>query len=336
MKEYLLKINENNDLSFDEMKSAIQMVMTGQIDQSEIELFLLGLNKKGISEDEITAAASVMKEKSLNFDIGDGSHIDTCGTGGTGIHTFNCSTASSFVAAAGGAKITKHGNKAISSKSGSADFLIEVGADINHDREKLITIFNQIGFVFLFAPLHHQAMKHVMPARQKIAQKTIFNLLGPHTNPCNAKRQVIGVYDMSLLKTFAQVSKNLDMEHVLIVHGDDGLDEITITSETTIAELKDHKITEYKISPKQFGISLASFEKIYANSPQQSLMMVKEAFEGEKSAVQDMIAMNSGAALYISRIVESINDGVELAFELMNNGMASNKLAEYVRASNNI
>ena len=145
MKEYLLKINENNDLSFDEMKSAIQMVMTGQIDQSEIELFLLGLNKKGISEDEITAAASVMKEKSLNFDIGDGSHIDTCGTGGTGIHTFNCSTASSFVAAAGGAKITKHGNKAISSKSGSADFLIEVGADINHDREKLITIFNQIG-----------------------------------------------------------------------------------------------------------------------------------------------------------------------------------------------
>ena len=336
MKEYLLKINENNDLSFDEMKSAIQMVMTGQIDQSEIELFLLGLNKKGISEDEITAAASVMKEKSLNFDIGDGSHIDTCGTGGTGIHTFNCSTASSFVAAAGGAKITKHGNKAISSKSGSADFLIEVGADINHDREKLITIFNQIGFVFLFAPLHHQAMKHVMPARQKIAQKTIFNLLGPHTNPCNAKRQVIGVYDMSLLKTFAQVSKNLDMEHVLIVHGDDGLDEITITSETTIAELKDHKITEYKISPKQFGISVASFEKIYANSPQQSLMMVKEAFEGEKSAVQDMIAMNSGAALYIARIVESINDGVELAFELMNNGMASNKLAEYVRVSNNI
>ena len=318
------------------MKLAIQMIMTGQIDQSEIELFLLGLNKKGISEDEITAAASVMKEKSLNFDIGDGSHIDTCGTGGTGIHTFNCSTASSFVAAAGGAKITKHGNKAISSKSGSADFLIEVGADINHDREKLITIFNQIGFVFLFAPLHHQAMKHVMPARQKIAQKTIFNLLGPHTNPCNAKRQVIGVYDMSLLKTFAQVSKNLDMEHVLIVHGDDGLDEITITSETTIAELKDHKITEYKISPKQFGISLASFEKIYANSPQQSLMMVKEAFEGEKSAVQDMIAMNSGAALYIARIVESINDGVELAFELMNNGMASNKLAEYVRASNNI
>ena len=336
MKEYLIKINEHNDLSFDEMESAIKMIMTGQIDQPEIESFLLGLNKKGISEDEITAAASVMKEKSLKFDIGDGNHIDTCGTGGTGIHTFNCSTASSFVAAAGGAKITKHGNKAISSKSGSADFLIEAGADINHDRKKLITIFNQIGFVFLFAPLHHQAMKYVMPARQKIAQKTIFNLLGPHTNPCNAKRQILGVYHKRLLKTFAKVSKNLDMEHMLIVHGDDGLDEITITSETNIAELKDHKITEYKISPKEFGINLASFEEIYANSPQESLMMVNKAFEGEKSAVQDMIAMNSGAALYIARIVDSINDGVELAFELMNNGKAANKLAEYVGVSNSI
>ena len=336
MKEYLIKINEYNDLSFDEMELAIKMIMTGQIDQPEIESFLLGLNKKGISEDEITAAASVMKEKSLKFDIGDGNHIDTCGTGGTGIHTFNCSTASSFVAAAGGAKITKHGNKAISSKSGSADFLIEAGADINHDRNKLITIFNQIGFVFLFAPLHHQAMKYVMPARQKIAQKTIFNLLGPHTNPCHAKRQILGVYHKSLLKTFAKVSKNLDMEHMLIVHGDDGLDEITITSETNIAELKDHKITEYKISPKEFGINLASFEEIYANSPQESLMMVNKAFEGEKSAVQDMIAMNSGAALYIARIVDSINDGVELAFELMNNGKAANKLAEYVRVSNSI
>tara|TARA_Y100000768_G_scaffold217160_1_gene163698 strand:- start:719 stop:1729 length:1011 start_codon:yes stop_codon:yes gene_type:complete len=336
MKEYLIKINEHNDLSFDEMESAIKMIMTGQIDQPEIESFLLGLNKKGISEDEITAAASVMKEKSLKFDIGDGNHIDTCGTGGTGIHTFNCSTASSFVAAAGGAKITKHGNKAISSKSGSADFLIEAGADINHDRKKLITIFNKIGFVFLFAPLHHQAMKYVMPARQKIAQKTIFNLLGPHTNPCNAKRQILGVYHKRLLKTFAKVSKNLDMEHMLIVHGDDGLDEITITSETNIAELKDHKIIEYKISPKEFGINLASFEEIYANSPQESLMMVNKAFEGEKSAVQDMIAMNSGAALYIARIVDSINDGVELAFELMNNGKAANKLAEYVGVSNSI
>ena len=335
MNKYLIKIDAQEDLSFDEMKEAIELIMTGQVSQHAIELFLLALNKKGITEDEISAAAFVMKEKSLQFDIGDGTHIDTCGTGGTGLHTFNCSTASSFVAAAGGAKITKHGNKAISSKSGSADFLIEAGADVSHDRKKLISIFDQIGFVFLFAPLHHQAMKHVMPARQKIAEKTIFNLLGPHTNPCNAKRQVLGVYNKKLLKTFSKVSQNLDMEHVLIVHGDDGLDEITITSETSVIELKDHKIKEYKITPKDFGLGLASFNEISASSAQESLMLVKKAFSGENSAVQDMIAINSGAALYIARIVDSISDGVELAFELMNNGMAANKLAAYVRASNN-
>ena len=230
----LNKINSNNDLSLAEMQNAINSIMTGQINDVEIESFLIGLNKKGISEEEITAAAMVMKDKSLKFDIGDGSHIDTCGTGGTGLHTFNCSTASSFVAAAGGAKITKHGNKAISSKSGSADFLEEAGANISHDRKKLYLIFDQVGFIFLFAPLHHQAMKYVMPVRQKIAEKTIFNLLGPHTNPCNAKRQVLGVYNKKLVRTFSNVAKNLDMEHVLIVHGDDGLDEITISSETLI------------------------------------------------------------------------------------------------------
>lgn len=335
MNKYLIKIDAQEDLSFDEMEEAIELIMTGQVSQHAIELFLLALNKKGITEDEISAAAFVMKEKSLQFDIGDGTHIDTCGTGGTGLHTFNCSTASSFVAAAGGAKITKHGNKAISSKSGSADFLIEAGADVSHDRKKLISIFDQIGFVFLFAPLHHQAMKHVMPARQKIAEKTIFNLLGPHTNPCNAKRQVLGVYNKKLMKTFSKVSRNLDMEHVLIVHGDDGLDEITITSETSVIELKDYKIKEYKITPKDFGLGLASFDEISASSAQESLSLVKEAFSGENSAVQDMIAINSGAALYIARIVDSISDGVELAFELMNNGMAANKLAAYVRVSNN-
>ena len=334
MNNYLKKIEKKSHLTLNEMEDAIKMIMTGNVNQSEIELFLLGLNNKGITEDEITAAASVMKEKSLKFDIGDGTHIDTCGTGGTGLHTFNCSTASAFVAAAGGAKITKHGNKAISSRSGSADFLIEAGADINHDREDLAPVFNQLGFVFLFAPLHHQAMKYVMPARQKIAEKTIFNLLGPHTNPCNAKRQVLGVYDKELMKTFSKVSRNLDMEHVLTVHGDDGLDEITITTESTIVELKDYKIREYKISPKDFGLNFASFDEISANSSHDSLMLVKEAFSGESSAVQDMIALNSGAALYVARIVDSISDGIELAFELMNNGLAANKLAAYVRVSN--
>ena len=336
MKEFINKINSKNDLSLNEMQNAIDSIMTGQVNDVEIESFLIGLNKKGISEEEITAAAMVMKDKSLKFDIGDGSHIDTCGTGGTGLHTFNCSTASSFVAAAGGAKITKHGNKAISSKSGSADFLEEAGADINHDRDKLNLIFDQVGFIFLFAPLHHQAMRYVMPVRQKIAEKTIFNLLGPHTNPCNAKRQVLGVYDKKLVRIFSSVAKNLDMEHVLIVHGDDGLDEITISSETVICELKNNKIHEYKISPKDFGVNISSFDDIIAHSAEESLMLVKEAFSGKNSAVQDMIALNSGAALYVGGIVNSINDGVEMAFELMNNGKAADKLSDYVKVSKSI
>ena len=336
MKEYLQKINNGQDLLLDEMKSAINQIMSGTVSDADIESFLTGLNNKGISENEITGAAVVMKQKSLKIDVNCKENIDTCGTGGTGIHTFNCSTASAFVAAAGGAKITKHGNKAISSKSGSADFLTQAGADIGHDREKLGFIFENVGFIFLFAPLHHEAMKYVMPVRQKISEKTIFNLLGPHTNPCNAKKQIIGVYDEKLLKTFCNVSKNLEMEHVMIVHGSDGLDEITITGHTSIFELKDNNINEFNISPKDFGLSLATLNDIYAKSSEDSLRLVEQAFAGEKSPVQDMIALNSGAVLYISGVVDSIGDGVDQSFKLMNNGEAQAKLASYVEISNQL
>tara|TARA_Y100001936_G_scaffold172261_1_gene168617 strand:+ start:1085 stop:2095 length:1011 start_codon:yes stop_codon:yes gene_type:complete len=334
IQEFIEQLENKEDLDFHSMQSAIEMIMTGEVDDLFIERFLLALNEKGISEKEITAAANVMKDKSLTFDIGDGDHIDTCGTGGSGLHTFNCSTASAFVAAAGGASVTKHGNKAVSSKSGSADLLIAAGADIVHEREKLETIFNRVGFVFLFAPLHHQSMKYVMPARQKIGKKTLFNLLGPHTNPCGAKRQILGVYEKNLVKSFASVAKNLSMDHVLIVHGFDGLDEITITDSTYVAELKDNSITEYQISPKDFGLNLGKLSEISAQSPDDSLQLIREAFSGDQSAVQDMIALNAGAALYLANVVNSIADGIELSFELMNNGMAANKLASYVRISN--
>ena len=334
IKDILTKLSQEQDLSYEEMQDVVNSIMSGEEEDVDIENFLLSLNKKGIKEPEITAAATVMREKSLKFDIGDGTHIDTCGTGGTGLHTFNCSTASSFVAVAGGASITKHGNKAISSKSGSADFLTEAGADITHDRNKLLNVFNQVGFIFLFAPLHHASMKYVMPARQRIGKKTIFNLLGPHTNPCGARRQIIGVYDKSLLSIFSKVARNLDMEHVMVVHGEDGLDEISITGPTHISEYKDYKINEYSICPEDFGVASASFDEIAAQSSEESLRMVKEAFAGEKSAVQDMIALNAGAALYIARKVDSIGDGVELSYNLMNNGRAADKLAAYVRVSN--
>ena len=334
IQEFIEQLENKEDLDFHSMQSAIELIMTGEVDDLFIERFLLALNEKGISEKEITAAANVMKDKSLTFDIGDGDHIDTCGTGGSGLHTFNCSTASAFVAAAGGASVTKHGNKGVSSKSGSADLLIAAGADIAHEREKLETIFNRVGFVFLFAPLHHQSMKYVMPARQKIGKKTLFNLLGPHTNPCGAKRQILGVYEKNLVKSFASVAKNLSMDHVLIVHGFDGLDEITITDSTYVAELKDNSITEYQISPKDFGLNLGKLSEISAQSPDDSLQLIREAFSGDQSAVQDMIALNAGAALYLANVVNSIADGIELSFELMNNGMAANKLASYVRISN--
>jgi len=334
IEDAIQQLNAKEDLDFLSMKSTLEAIMSGGVEDRLIEDFLIALNKKGIQEIEITAAASVMREKSLTFNIGDGTQIDTCGTGGTGMHTFNCSTASSFVAAAGGASVTKHGNRAISSKSGSADFLIAAGADISHDRDKLENIFNRVGFVFLFAPLHHESMKYVMPARQRIAQKTIFNLLGPHTNPCGAKRQVLGVYNKELVPTFASVAKKLSMEHALIVHGFDGLDEITITDSTYVAELKNKEIIEYEISPKDFGLSLAKISEVTAQSPDDSLLLVREAFAGEKSAVQDMIALNAGAALYLAGKADSISDGVELSFTLMNNGMAADKLAAYVRISN--
>ena len=173
-----------------------------------------------------------------------------------------------------------------------------------------------------------------MPVRQKIAEKTIFNLLGPHTNPCSAKKQVLGVYDEKLVKMFSNVAKNLDMKHVMIVHGDDGLDEISICSETTVSELKDNNISEYKISPKDYGLNLSSFDQIAANSSDESLLLVNSAFNGESSPVQDMIALNSGAALYVASVVNSISDGVEMAFDCMNNGQAAQKLADYVRVSN--
>ena len=282
---------------------------------------------------EISSAAKVMREKSLKFDLKDSDIIDTCGTGGTGLHIFNCSTASAIVATAAGAKVSKHGNRGISSKSGSADFLVEAGANINHEREQLAEIFNKVGFVFLFAPLHHLSMKHVMPARQNLATKTIFNLLGPHTNPSNAKKQIIGVYEKSLVEKFVNVSNSLGMKRVMIVHGDDGLDEITITGDSHVAELNQGKFSTYEINPKHFGIETASIEQIVADSPKTSLQMVLDAFNGSKTPVQDMIALNAGSALYISGIAKDIEDGIDLAFATMNSGKALETLDMYVAAS---
>ena len=332
----LQKLRGRTDLSNQEMLDVMDLIMSGRLQDSEIEEFLIAMNEKGASINEISSAASVMRDKSLKFNIGDGTHIDTCGTGGTGLHIFNCSTASSFVAAAGGAKVTKHGNKSVSSKTGSADFLLEAGADISHDRSLLESIFEETGFIFLFAPLHHSSMRYVMPARQKIGKKTIFNLLGPHTNPCSARKQLIGVYKGSLVETFSRVAKELEMQHVIVVHGNDGLDEISITDDSFVSELKDGEIKNYEISPKDLGLSYGKFESIKASSPQESFEKVSLAFAGREGSVQDMIAINSAAALKLSGIVESMKDGVELSKSAMKEGLAQSKLESYVKMSNNL
>jgi len=332
----LQKLRGKIDLSRQEMLDVMDLIMSGSLQDNEIEEFLIAMNEKGASINEISSAASVMRDKSLKFNIGDGTHIDTCGTGGTGLHIFNCSTASAIVAAACGAKVTKHGNKSISSKTGSADFLLEAGADISHDRSLLESIFRKTGFIFLFAPLHHSSMRYVMPARQKIGKKTIFNLLGPHTNPCSARKQLIGVYKRSLVETFSSVAKELEMEHVIVAHGNDGLDEISITDDSFISELKDGKIKNYQISPKDFGLSYGNFESIKALSPQESFEKVSLAFAGREGSVQDMIAINSAAALKLSGIVKSLKEGVELSKSAMNEGLAQSKLESYVKMSNNL
>lgn len=332
----LQKLRGKIDLSGQEMLDVMNLIMSGSLQDNEIEEFLIAMNEKGASINEISSAASVMRDKSLKFNIGDGTHIDTCGTGGTGLHIFNCSTASAFVATACGAKVTKHGNKSISSKTGSADFLLEAGADIAHDRSLLESIFEQTGFIFLFAPLHHSSMRYVMPARQKIGKKTIFNLLGPHSNPCSAGKQLIGVYKRSLVETFSSVAKELEMEHVIVAHGNDGLDEISITDDSFISELKDGKIKNYHVSPKDFGLSYGNFESIKASSPQESFEKISLAFAGREGSVQDMIAINSAAALKLSGIVKSMKDGVELSKSAMNEGLAQSKLESYVKMSNNL
>jgi len=336
IEDIIAQLEAQSDLSHQEMFGIFEAIMSGELHDEQIQQFLLAMNAKGPSLTEITVAAQVMRDRALKFDLGDGSHIDTCGTGGTGLHIFNCSTASAFVAAACGAKVTKHGNKSISSKTGSADFLLEAGADISHDRSLLESIFEETGFIFLFAPLHHSSMRYVMPARQKIGKKTIFNLLGPHTNPCSARKQLIGVYKRSLVETFSSVARELEMEHVIVVHGNDGLDEISITDDSFVSELKDGKIKNYQVSPKDFGLSYGKFESIKASSPQESFEKVSSAFTGSKGSVQDMIAINSAAALMLSGIVESLKDGVELSMSAMNEGLAQSKLESYVKMSNNL
>ena len=326
-KHALEQLLTGQDLSHAEMLSIMQQVMQGELTPAQIAGFLIALRIKGETVDEITAAATVMRTLSTKVTIADNTHlIDTCGTGGDGIQTFNVSTVSAFVAAAAGAKVAKHGGRSVSSTCGSADVLEALGVNVNLTPEQVANCVNTIGIGFMFAPNHHSAMKHSAPVRRELGVRTLFNLLGPLTNPANAKRQVMGVFRQDLTLTLAKVLQNLGSEHVLVVHGADGMDEISFTGDTAVAELKNGEICQYNVNPAQFGFKLHDLSSIQIQNAEQSKAMVLAVLNGEKGPAREIVLMNAGAAIYVAGMAESLQAGVNLAGLVIDSGQALAKL----------
>ena len=332
IKDILNQLINRQDLSHAQMLETMRQVMGGELSPIQISAFLIALRCKGETVDEIAAAAAVMRELSTKVNIKNITNlIDTCGTGGDGIQTFNVSTVSAFVAAAAGAKVAKHGGRSVSSTCGSADVLEALGVNVNVTPECVAKNVDEIGIGFMFAPNHHSAMKHAAPVRKELGIRTLFNLLGPLTNPANAKRQVMGVFDKSLTLTLAQVLQKLGSEHVLVVHGADGMDEISFTGDTFVAELKDGQISEYMLNPAQFGLKIHALKSIKVENAAQSKAMILDVLEGKagagtQSAARDIVLLNAGAAIYVAGLAANIHAGVEQAANMIDSGQALAKL----------
>jgi anthranilate phosphoribosyltransferase len=332
IKQALNQLVNRIDLSTEEMISVMREIMTGGATPAQIGGFLVALRMKGESIDEITGAATVMRELATPVAIDLPYLVDTCGTGGDGANLFNVSTAGAFVVAAAGGKVAKHGNRSISSSTGSADVLEAAGINLNITPEQVARCVKEIGVGFMFAPAHHSAMKHAIGPRKELALRTIFNMLGPMTNPAQVKRQVIGVFNGELCKPMAEVLKRLGSQHVMVVHAKDGLDEISLATETRVAELKNGEVREYQIKPEDFGIASQSLIGLTVTSAQESLMLIKDALgkrttdAGKKAA--DIIALNAGAAIYVSGVTSSMKDGIEMARDAVASGLAGEKINE--------
>ncbi len=326
----IASVVEGKDLSSAEMRVVMNDIMTGKTTPAQIGGFLIGLRMKGESVDEIIAAAQVMRELSSKVDVPFEHVVDTCGTGGDGGNLFNVSTASAFVVAAAGGKVAKHGGRSVSSKSGSADVLEQAGIYLGLEAEQVSRCVDEIGLGFMFAPNHHSAMKYAVGPRKEMATRTIFNLLGPLTNPANAKSQVMGVFDKKWLRPIAEVLKALGSEHVMVVHSQDGLDEISLAAATDVAELKNGEIREYQISPEDFGIPTQSVAPLQAQDAEQSLALIKSALEGkgEVNPARDIVALNAGAAIYVCGVADSLAEGVTIAEDVIGSGMAKIKMSE--------
>lgn len=334
-KDVLGQLLERHDLTQDTMLAVMRQVMSGELTSAQIAALLIALRAKGETVDEIAAAAMVMRELSTKVAIQDTEHlIDTCGTGGDGIQTFNVSTVCAFVAAAAGAKVAKHGGRSVSSTCGSADVLEALGVNVNQTPEQVAACVNEIGIGFMFAPNHHSAMKHAAPVRRELGVRTLFNLLGPMTNPATARRQVMGVFDKNLTGKLAQVLQKLGSEHVLVVHGADGMDEISFTGDTFVAELKNGQITEYVLNPTQFGIATHQLKDIQIQNAEESKAIILDVLGGKQGAARDIVLMNAGAAIYVSGQAESLQAGIHKAAEVIDSGAALEKLNQLITRSN--
>ena len=323
----LNQLINGQDLSFAEMQALMRQVMSGELTHAQMAAMLVALRIKGESVDEIAAAASVMRELSTKVATLASPHlIDTCGTGGDGIQTFNVSTVSALVAAAAGAKVAKHGGRSVSSSCGSADVLEALGVNVNLTPAQVANAVEEIGIGFMFAPNHHSAMKHAAPVRRELGVRTLFNLLGPLTNPANAKRQIMGVFSPALTSKLAHVLQQLGSEHVLVVCGADGMDEISFTGDSHVAELKNGQVTEYTINPAQFGLPVHQLASIQIDNAEQSKAMILAVLNGELGAARDIVLLNAGAAIYVAGLADSLAAGINKAAEVIDQGLALAKL----------
>lgn len=330
----LHKLLDRVDLSRDEMLAVMHGIMSGIYTPAQIAGLLIALRMKGETVEEIAGAAEVMRTLSTKVNVAtDDRLIDTCGTGGDGIQTFNVSTVSAIVVAAAGAKVAKHGGRSVSSTCGSADVLEALGVNVNLTPHQVAHCVDSIGIGFMFAPNHHSAMKHAAPVRRELGVRTLFNLLGPLTNPAGARRQIMGVFDKALTGKLAHVLKQLGSEHVLVVHGADGMDEISFTGDTWVAELKDGKVTEYMLNPKQFGMALHPVESIRIRNAEESKAMILAVLDGQAGPARDIVLLNAGAAIYVAGLTASLLDGIARAAQVIDDGSAREKLRRLVEVT---
>ncbi|OHX10307.1 anthranilate phosphoribosyltransferase [Chromobacterium sphagni] len=330
----LNRLIDGNELFYDEMLDIMRQIMRGELSPAQTAAILIGLRVKVESVSEIAAAATVMREFATPVPVADRSHlVDTCGTGGDKSHTFNISTTAAFAAAAAGARVAKHGGRSVSSSSGSADVLERLGVNLALTPEQAGRCIDEIGLGFMFAPNHHSAMKHVAPIRKELGARTIFNILGPLTNPANADKQLMGVFHPDLVGIQSRVLKQLGSQHVMIVHGCDGLDELTLSGPTMVAELKNGEILEYQLEPEEFGLMRCELKDLRADTAEQSRLRLLSVLNGEPGPARDIVLFNAGAAIYTADIAPSLADGVTMAREALDSGKARQKLDQLVALS---